>query len=292
MIALVGLPYAAETGDLTRAALGLGAHTLVSMGAFYREGALTAPTLAPWRLRAVALDSAGFTAMKLGGYRWTVAEHVRFIVTNGGGEHSGRPYPWLWWAAMDYCCEPEIAKDRAEVERRIALTVSTYAETLAELDWWREEGVSDTPDPMPTIQGWEPADYERCAEDLARVCRDGRLPDLVGVGSVCRRSLRGPTGLLAVLSRLDRVLPKHVRLHLFGVKGALLDHLAPFSNRIASVDSAAWDYRARKVAHLEKRSCTVAHRAEHMRAWHGRQNEKIDALKTPKQAELFSRSAP
>lgn len=287
----LGLPYAAESGALTRAAQELGANTLISMGAFFRKGALTAPSLAPWRLKAPALDSAGFTAMKLGGYRWTVAEHVAFVVTHGGGAQSGAPFPWLWWSAMDYCCEPEIAADRAEIERRIEATVESYRETLAELDWWREEGDTDTPDPLPILQGRTPADYVRCAERLAAVCRDGRLPALVGIGSVCRRSLRGPDGLLAILATLDRALPKGVRLHLFGVKGVLLDKLGPFAHRVASVDSLAWDFRARKVARAEKRPNTVAHRAAHMRAWYRQQVARSKTTSRPAQLSLFSVAA-
>ena len=279
----IGLPYASR-GKLTAAVQELGALSLLSMGAFWRDGELRTPSGSVWHLSA-ALDSAGFTAMVLGGYRWTVAEHVAFVVCNGGD--SSRPFPWLWWSAMDYCCEPEIADNRAEIERRIALTVETYRETLEELDWWRAEGDTDTPDPMPVLQGRTPADYLRCAEQLATVCRDGRLPTLVGLGSVCRRELRGPDGLLTLLSALDRGLPAGVRLHLFGVKGALLEHLGPYLHRIASVDSAAWDFRARKAAHIEGKPCDVEHRAEHLRAWYCTQRSKLDAARNPAQLGMF-----
>lgn len=241
----------------------------------FRDGRFTSPGLAAWTTGA-ALDSAGFTAMLRGGYRWTVAEYVEFVVTNGGGDACTMPFPWAWWSAMDYCCEPEIAGDRAEVERRIGLTVDSYAETLAELDWWRGEGVNTVPDPVPVLQGRTPADYVDCARRMAAVAPDGQLPELVGVGSVCRRKLHGRDGLLAVLSTLDRELPPEVRLHLFGVKGDLLRHLAPYSHRVASVDSMAWDFRARRQARDERRSNDVVHRAAALIDWYKRQRAAAD----------------
>jgi len=39
-------------------------------------------------------------------------------------------------------------------------------------------------------------------------------PALVGVGSVCRRSLSGENGLMRVLDTLEGVLPTHVRFRL------------------------------------------------------------------------------
>ncbi len=61
-----------------------------------------------------ALDSGGFVAMKrYGGYRWTAMEYALFA-------EEMRP---TWWAAMDACCEPEIARDAAAVQGRIRQTV-------------------------------------------------------------------------------------------------------------------------------------------------------------------------
>ncbi len=269
----IGLPYASY-GELAKAASRLGASTLISAGSMFRDGKFTPMGAAAWETNA-SLDSAGFTAMLAGGYKWSVADYVEFVVTNSGD--GCMPFPWSWWSAMDYCCEQEIAGDRAEVERRIALTVDSYKETYDEMEWWRDEGVTDVPDPMPILQGRTADDYARCAVELAKVCRDGELPALVGVGSVCRRGLHGPEGLLTVLDRLDRVLPADVRLHLFGVKGELLSHLSRYGDRIASVDSMAWDTRARKTAHEAGISNTVAHRAAHMVRWYHVQQQRLAA---------------
>lgn len=280
----IGLPYSSN-GRLAQEAQQLGAPTLISVGSMFRKGGFTPIGLAAWTTPA-ALDSAGFTAMLQGGYRWTVAEYVEFVVTNSGD--GSMPFPWAWWSAMDYCCEEQIATNRAEVERRMALTVESYAETLAELDWWREEGDTETPDPMPVLQGRTAADYVTCARELAAVCRDGRLPALVGVGSVCRREVHGPEGLLTVLAALDRELPKGIRLHLFGVKGALLAHIAPYKHRIASVDSMAWDHRARHDAQDRDVKNDVEHRAATMRTWFERNQAVLFAPTEPdRQLSLF-----
>lgn len=278
----VGLPYSAN-GRLARAAFGIRAPTLISAGSMFRDGRFTAVGLAAWTTNA-ALDSAGFTAMLRGGYRWSISDYVEFVVTNRG-EHCELPFPWKWWSAMDYCCETEIAHNRAEVERRVELTVESYADTLAEIDWWRDEGVNDVPDPMPVLQGREPSDYVGCARQMSAVGRDGALPELVGVGSVCRRQLHGRDGLLAVLSALDRELPPEVRLHLFGVKGDLLRHLAPFARRVAAVDSMAWDFRARRQALEDGRPNDVAHRAAALIDWYQRQ--KAAAAAPVAQLEMF-----
>lgn len=194
----------------------------------------------------IALDSAGFVAMFLyGGYRWTTRQYV---------ELAGF-FPWAWWASMDYCCEPQIAANAEEVQTRVRRTVTSLIECRLEAE---AQGIKA---PMPVLQGWQPDDYVKCAEMM------GDLPNLVGLGSVCRRHLLGKDGIFAVLGRLDRVLPSHVKLHLFGVKGqaitALLGH-----PRIASIDSMAWDAAARKELEQPR---TVAKRQSYMLDWYRRQ---------------------
>lgn len=293
---LVGLPYSTR-GALFNAAQSLLAPALISAGSCYRKKTgLRPPGDAAWLLYGGAsLDSAGFTAMRKGGYRWSVDEYVDFIV-QGGTMGGTRPFCWSWWSVMDYCCEKEIAANRAEVERRIDATISSLGETLACVDDWHNEGAEGLPDPLPILQGRTVADYVRCAEGLTRELRaagrDG-LPELVGVGSVCRRQLHGPEGLLPILSGLDRALPSHVRLHLFGVKGDALSHLHWMQRRIASIDSMAWDFAARMDARRAGVSCTVKLRGAAMRDWYTRQVEKLaeaDAASRV-QLSLFGRAA-
>lgn len=314
----IGLPYG-DRGRLLDEVVQLGAPTLLSVGSMFRgpRGEVTStgfPTFqgftpvgaAAW-VTDSALDSAGFTAMLAGGYRWTPSDYVDFVVTNrGDGE---MPFPWAWWSSMDYCVEPQIAKDREEVQRRMQLTVETYGEILDHLNHWRREGVTDVPDPMPILQGRLPEDYAWSARALAKEidqhhecsCPFGGdceaewhrehagLPVLVGLGSVCRRNVHGPDGLLAVLSALDKVLAPHVQLHLFGVKGDALAHIGPYKHRVRSIDSMAWDEAAKRTVQKARKAAgvldvkpgepgwisnTTENRAAHMRDWYETQREK------------------
>lgn len=286
---VVGLPYSTR-GALLSAVQSVRAPILISAGSCWRKGrGLVPPGDAAWMSYGASLDSAGFTAMRQGGYRWSVDEYVAFVV-QGGTMGGTRPFAWRWWSAMDYCCEQEIAADRGEVERRIAATVDSLAETLACVDEWRAEGVDGLKDPMPILQGRTVADYEHCASELARVLREaGRdgLPALVGVGSVCRRHLHGPEGLLTILGGLHRMLPARVRLHLFGVKGNVLGHLHHIGDRVASVDSMAWDFAARVEAREAGQPFSTACRSASLRAWYGRQVERASQILRAPQMSLF-----
>lgn len=255
---MVGMPK--PTGGL-RDEAPVGATILVSANALWNDAKreFRLPDPAPYG--NIALDSSGFVAMKrYGGYRWDVSEYVEFASTK----------PWKWWAAMDYCCEPEIAEDRAEVQRRVDLTVETLAECREYVTYWQEvEGVHWATQPMPVLQGWRAEDYRRCVAGVNKVL-GGKWPEVVGLGSVCRRKLHGPDGLLALLDEMDLVLPAGVRLHLFGVKSTALDKIGKHP-RVASTDSCAWDMDARMKACKAGKSNTLAHRGEVMRAWYDKQ---------------------
>ena len=78
---------------------------------------------------------------------------------------------------------------------------------------------------MPVIQGWKPSDYRSCVAQIEyslfgdpgyiEGMGHGGWPALIGVGSVCRRSVLGKNGLMRVLDTLEGVLPTYVRFHLF-----------------------------------------------------------------------------
>jgi hypothetical protein len=190
----------------------------------------------------LALDSGGFVAMrKYGGYRWSVLDYINLAVML-------RP---VWWAAQDYCCEPEIAADSAQVTKRIRNTVFTLGETLARVIHWNQE-LPGQPAvaPMPVIQGWKPGDYRTCVKLMedhvisdpaaALVLGSNEWPALVGVGSVCRRHLTGPDNLYRIVDALEEALPPHVGFHLFGVKSTALAKLKDRTG-IVSADSMAWN---------------------------------------------------
>ncbi len=200
----------------------------------------------------VVLDSAGFVAMKLyGGYRWSPESYA---------ELAERLAP-EWWASMDYCCEPELAKDAGHVGAR------QWA-TLVMLRRCRRAAAGQPP--MPVIQGWHRDDYSDHAKDMDRVL-SGDWPDLVGVGSVCRRSLWGESGVLSIVDRLDSILPARTGLHLFGIKSEAIRYLASCP-RVRSVDSMAWDYGARKRGHSG-----VQARGRELVRWYSRQLEAVSS---------------
>ncbi len=117
---------------------------------------------------------------------------------------------------------------------------------------------------MGVLQGWYADEYARCAREMLA----GDAPALVGLGSVCRRRLHGPAGVLAIVQALDAELPTGTRLHLFGIKSGALAALAPYADRIASCDSCAWDMAVRRRMPTGR---TQEVRAHAMRGCHARQ---------------------
>lgn len=313
----VGMPFSTE-GALAEALSSTGAPQLLSFGAFWRKDGIRSPGRSPW-LFASALDSAGFTAHLKGGYRWSVDDYVEWVARNGGHSAAGLPFPWLWWAAPDYCCEPEIAGDHAAALARIAQTVASYGDTLEAAEYWRNEGVNDLPDPLPVLQGWHPADYVECARQLAaaiaarHACTCPTLAEgdescpaqwhrsapglrgicccagpwgesVVGVGSVCRRQVEGPAGLVAVVRALCAA-PELAgcKFHLFGVKASALTALRPWWDRIASTDSMAWDFDARMAARRRgAKSPSTEERCAALTRWATRQKARVERAKAGK----------
>src|SRR3546814_16704392 len=98
---------------------------------------------------------------------------------------------------------------------------------------------------------------------------------LIGVGSMCRRPIHGPEGLVAVVDHLDQILPRGKRLHLFGVKGEALPYLTGFAHRIASIDSQAYGVSARISARRQGRSKTISFVADHMEHWFSVQQSRL-----------------
>lgn len=248
----VGIP--SSFPRFSTAAVAMGAPMLISANAMRRKDkpGFRRPAADLFAGGNVALDSAGFVAMfRYGGYPWSVDEYLDLVAS----------HPWAWWASMDLCCEPEIAADDAEVHRRQAETVRMLGECR------RAAADRGMPPPMPVLQGWNAVDYERCAAMI------GDLPHLVGLGSMCRRQLGGQTGVHAVLAHLDRRLPRGVKLHLFGVKGAAVGQLRGHP-RIASIDSMAWDVAARREREPGE-PYSVDTRIKFMQRWYGKQRRSL-----------------
>lgn len=286
----IGLPE--FNGTLLRTALTLTNKLLVSAGRFWRQGRMLSPGRAITSDRIlscpawtgslnVALDSAGFSAMRHhGGYPWSIRDYVRLAVE----------LEPAWWAQMDYCCEKEIARDLAEVRDRRLRTMETLLEMWHVLDDMRDAaGAELISDPMPVLQGRTPGDYASSAafalNYLARQQRD--IPWLFGVGSVCRRPLRGPEGILPILDTLDRELPAGIRLHWFGAESDAVRELSQHP-RAASMDSMAWDSRARNAVRHEGEEGSVQQRAAHMVAWYRQQLAYLRPVQVREQRGLFN----
>jgi hypothetical protein len=212
----------------------------------------------------VALDSAGYVAMsKYRGFPWTADQYLDLV----------EAWDWTWWASMDQCVEPEVAGCPLSIYMRMAETCRMYGEIRSRA---RDRGLKD---PMPVLQGWEVEHYRWCMERMPLF----EWPDLIGVGSMCRRQVHGPNGLLAVVEALDRELPKHVRFHLFGVKGSSLAYLSEHP-RLKSVDSMAWDLAARRMRPTGR---TVDYRIGVMHDWARSNLDRLAMPSIPYELKLF-----
>ncbi len=212
----------------------------------------------------VALDSAGYVAMsRYRGFPWTPEQYLDLVES----------WDWTWWASMDQCVEPEVAGCPLSIYMRMAETCRMYGEMRSRA---RDRGLKD---PMAVVQGWEVQHYLWCMERMPLTA----WPDLIGVGSMCRRQVHGPNGLLAVVEALDRELPKHTQLHLFGVKGTSLAYLSEHP-RVKSVDSMAWDLAARRL-HPTGRTADV--RIDSMHGWARTNLDRLAMPAIPYDLKLF-----
>ena len=182
----------------------------------------------PW-----VLDSGGFTELGMyGGWASSPQQYaaaVRLYSTEIG---------MLAWAApQDWMCEPDMMAgggwkvgtglDVAEHQR---LTVANFIELR-----------SIAPDLpiIPVLQGWQPWEYERCAEMYEAAGVDLAAEPVVGIGSVCRRT---PADHRVAERSIRRIAPHVGPLHGFGVSLAGLDM---YGDALGSSDSLAWSFWAR-----------------------------------------------
>jgi hypothetical protein len=171
-----------------------------------------------------ALDSGGFTQLSQHG-NWTFTPRQYAASAH---RYAGEIGHLDFAAPMDWMCEPFIlARTGRTVTEHQIESVNSYLE-LRMLD--------DTLPWIPVLQGWQPDDYLRCADLYAAAGIDLAAQPRVGIGSVCRRQ---DTALGDWIIRSLAPL----RLHGFGIKtGGLLRS----GHRLASADSMAWSYNARR----------------------------------------------
>lgn len=256
----VGMPL--PSGELLQYGVASGLPMLMSANAFARVNArrefvgfnLAAARAIPEHVDC-ALDSAGFVAAShFGDYRWSVDAYLDLAASR----------EWAFYSAMDYCVEPQVAPDAATRRLRVDATVARYFQCA---DRAAQRGVVA---PLPVIQGYFASEYAYCAAALAL----GKDTKMVGIGSVCRRHLHGPDGLIAIIEALDRVLPPDTVCHLFGAKGNALPALeqAGLAHRVGSTDSMAWDMACRRAMPVGR---TQIMRARAMVEWHARETRQL-----------------
>ena len=214
----------------------------------------------------IHLDSAGFVAMALrGGYDWSPESYI----------HGLASHPMIArFSAMDMCVEPEIAPDRGEVNERIARTIALnhHCSRVA-----KDAGCESRL--MPVIQGANATDYLRCFEAIANIIPEHNT---IGVGSMCRRKTTSDDGSISIVEALDKSLPKHIKLHLFGVKSDSYEAMAMFGERVSSVDSQSYGTRARCIANERRKtnpefSKTDAFVAGVMEDWYDKQSQRFES---------------
>lgn len=177
---------------------------------------------APW-----ALDSGGFSELSLFGC-WTVTAAAYVAEVRRFAAEVGR---LAWAAAMDWMCEPAIlSRTGLNIAEHQARTITNYLDLrdrAPEVPW------------TPVLQGWRPDDYRRHADAYGRAGVDLRALPVVGIGSVCRRQHT------AEVEDVIRGLSGHgMRLHGFGFK---VQGLARLGGVLASADSMAWSFEARRL---------------------------------------------
>lgn len=179
------------------------------------------PSLVDW-----ALDSGGFSELSMHG-KWTVSPEQYAAEVQRWSAQIGR----LDWAAIqDWMCEPFIiaktGKSIAEHQERTIASLLRLRELAPAAPW------------TPVIQGWKVGDYVRHVEAYADAGVDLRSAPIVGVGSVCRR--QGTQEGAEIMRTLSRA---GIAVHAFGIKSGGLEL---FGDDIASADSMAWSFGARK----------------------------------------------
>lgn len=178
----------------------------------------------PW-----CLDSGGFSELSMNG-KWvtTVDEYLEAI------ERYLAIGQLQWAAPMDWMCEPHmIALTGLSIEEHQHRTVENYLELTSRAPHLPI---------IPVLQGWELGDYIRCVVLYRQAGVDLRTLPTVGVGSVCRRQSSASIGrIMGTLAGMG------LALHGFGVKK---QGLAMYGQHLASADSMAWSFRARRSAPL------------------------------------------
>lgn len=190
--------------------------------------------LGPW-----VLDSGGFMQLKsTGRWQFTVDEYLQRIAL-----YQEKIGNLAWAAPMDYMCEWDIRHGAGNLHQFSAKTsvlchqLLTTENYLLALQRWPRYG--DGPCPVrPVLQGFTPRDYLDHAELYNAQEIDLISLDVVGMGTLCRRS--STPAILRLVGAVTAELPG-IRLHGFGVKREGLRYAG---RMLHSADSMAWSMDA------------------------------------------------
>lgn len=193
----------------------------------------------PAAITELAVDSGGFTELQQHG-RWTLSpeEYVERL-----RRYRDQTGTLSWAAPQDWMAEDVVRHGGTFAGVRFVgtgLSVEAHQElTVANLIQLRELA----PDLriIPVLQGDTLPAYVRCAELYAQAGVDLKAEPLVGLGSVCRRQATAEIGSL-----VRELSEEGLALHGFGVKS---DGLRLYGHLLATADSLAWSFHARRDAH-------------------------------------------
>lgn len=216
------------------------------------------------------LDSGGFTELAVHG-RWVTspaayADAVATYADEIGGLDFAAPQDWM--------CEP------AMVERTGLSVAEHQHRTVASYLHLRQ--LAPGLPFIPVLQGWTLPDYEHCVGLYTAAGVDLVACPRVGLGSVCRRQSTAAIGL--IVTALAR---RGLRLHGFGVKTG---GLCRYGHLLASADSMAWSYAARRTS--AQPGCTghatCANCLAYATAWRARLLDRLAAVRARgHQGDLF-----
>jgi hypothetical protein len=202
------------------AGLAWGVPVMVSHGRLRTRRTMPKAT-APW-----ICDSRGFTELSQHG-RWTFGptEYATALRRYAADISQLR-----WASPQDWMCEPWILAKTgltiADHQRLTIESVTTLRRLVPEVHI------------IPVLQGWQVGDYLTHVDMYAAAGIDLYAEPVVGLGSVCRRQATAEIHtIVSVLAALG------LNLHGFGVKTAAVEIVG---NLLASADSEAWSYAARR----------------------------------------------
>jgi hypothetical protein len=203
---------------------------MVDVPLFVSHRRLAERTTLPEAIGLWALDSGGFTELSMFG-EWRTTEAAYLAAVRRYRDEIGR----LDFAApMDWMCEPwMIDKTGLSVPEHQRRTVSNYLRL--------RDAAPDLPI-IPVLQGWTLADYRACMDLYDAAGVDLASLQRVGLGSVCRRNK-----IALVDDLVAELYDQGIQIHGFGLK---LAGLRLFGDELASADSMAWSFTARRDAPL------------------------------------------